>query len=88
MGYGWYGWGWGDWLLMVLVMTLFWGTLAFGVVALVRYGRERHEPAPPSPPPEQHRPPSALDVLDERFARGEIDAEEYAKRRDLLRSGR
>ncbi len=29
---------------------------------------------------------SAHDVLDERFARGEIDVEEYRKRRDALRS--
>jgi len=26
----------------------------------------------------------ARDVLDERFARGEIDADEYTRRRDLL----
>jgi putative membrane protein len=29
---------------------------------------------------------SALHVLDERFARGEIDEDEYRKRRDALRS--
>jgi putative membrane protein len=28
----------------------------------------------------------AMRILDERFARGEIDAEEYQKRRELLRS--
>lgn len=30
---------------------------------------------------------SAMEILDQRFARGEIDADEYTKRRDLLRSG-
>ena len=85
MGYGWDGWGWGGWVMMVLLMALFWGAVVVGIVALVRYGRERREPPPPS---EQPRPPSALDVLDERFARGEIDAEEYTRRRDLLRTGR
>lgn len=85
MGYGWDGWGWGGWALMVVLMVLFWGAIVVGVVALVRYGRERREPPPPV---DQHRPPSALDVLDERFARGEIDADEYAKRRDLLHTGR
>ncbi|HVB51408.1 MAG TPA: SHOCT domain-containing protein [Acidimicrobiales bacterium] len=28
----------------------------------------------------------ALRILDERFARGEIDAEEFTKRRELLKS--
>ncbi len=31
--------------------------------------------------------PSADKILDERFARGEIDAEEYRIRRDQLRTG-
>lgn len=86
MGYGWDGWGWGWWLIMALLMVLFWGAIVLGVVALVRYGRDRHEPPTAEPPPDQQRPPSALDVLDERFARGEIDAEEYTKRRELLRT--
>ena len=88
MGYGWGGWGWGGWVMMILVMVLFWGAIVVGVVALVRYGRERRQPPGPPPPQGVSQPPSALDVLDERFARGEIDAEEYTKRRDLLRTGR
>lgn len=87
MGYGWgWGWGWGGWVLMVLVMALFWGAVVAGAIVLVRYGRERHEPPPLRP--DQKGRPSALDLLDERFARGEIDTEEYTKRRDLLRAGR
>jgi putative membrane protein len=31
------------------------------------------------------RRPSPLDLLDERFARGEIDADEYRQRQDALR---
>lgn len=88
MGYGWDGWGWGGWMLMIVMMVLFWGAVMAGVVALFRFGRDRRELPPPPPPPDQHRPPSALEVLDERFARGEIDADEHATRRDLLRTGR
>jgi uncharacterized membrane protein len=32
--------------------------------------------------------PGPDQILDERFARGEIDIEEYTRRRDLLRSNR
>lgn len=79
----WYGGsGWGGWLLMSLLMVVFWGLVIFGGVAVWRaVTRGDRTPQPPSgPSPEQ--------VLDERFARGEIDVEEYTRRRELLRSGR
>ena len=72
-GYGGMGWGMG------LGMLLFWGLVLVGVVALVRGlgpGADRHAPPPPN-----H---GALDLLAQRYARGEIDREEYEqKRRDL-----
>jgi len=34
------------------------------------------------------RRPNAEELLDERFARGEIGQDEYARRRQLLRAGR
>ena len=73
--------GWGGWLVMSLVMVVFWGLVVAGGIALWRSaGRDRGDRAPAQPPtPEQ--------VLDERFARGEIDVEEYTRRRELLRSG-
>ena len=51
--------------------------MIFGIVALVRYARrdgpQRREPAePPAPEPER--------LLAERFARGEIDEDEYHQR--------
>ncbi|MFA5883189.1 MAG: SHOCT domain-containing protein [Acidimicrobiia bacterium] len=64
------GWWW--------VMGIGW--LAFlGAIAAIVYAATRN-----------HRPPtdgrrSADDILDELFARGEIDADEYRQRRDVLR---
>jgi putative membrane protein len=51
-------------------MVLFWVALiAFGVWAVRRFA---------------DRPSGAYRVLEERFARGEIDAEEFEKRRKLI----
>jgi putative membrane protein len=67
-------WGWGGWLMMTLAMVAFWGFVAWVVVTLVR-------------PPGQHDSrPDAEAILAERFARGEIDQEDFAKRRAALRS--
>lgn len=78
---GWYGgagWGWGGWLGMGLVMLAFWGLLLAGVVALVRVlGRDRA-------PARSSSASSARQILDERFARGEIDEKEYLQRRNQL----
>lgn len=68
------GWGMGlGWFFMVL----FWVLIVLGIAALVRY---LQGPKPPSD--ERQRTP--LQILQERYARGEIDREEYEqKRRDL-----
>jgi len=78
-----YGWGhpmwgaWGAWGIgMMLTMIVFWGLITVGTVLGIRWmitqGRER--------PAE-----SSLDILKKRYARGEINKEEYeAKKRDLL----
>jgi putative membrane protein len=81
------GWGWG---LMTVAMVLFWGLLVVGVVFLVRYlGRapHRHPDAWPSGGGSVPRS-SPEELLGERFARGEIDADEYRRRLDALRAGR
>jgi len=86
MGYGWNGgeWGWGAWLFMAVMMVIFWGAVITGIVMAVRYyGRDRQNPPPPTAGVDSD---TAMRVLDERFARGEIDADEYTKRRDLLRA--
>lgn len=68
------------WLLMALVMVAFWGTVIWGIVYLVR-GRDepRHRAHSDDKP--------AIDLLEERFARGEIDNDEFRERRDALLRG-
>ncbi|HEY4929914.1 MAG TPA: SHOCT domain-containing protein [Acidimicrobiales bacterium] len=83
-GYGNSGDHWGLWILMIVAMVVFWGALAWIITTLVR-----HRGTPPvltGPPPPASPPPfsGARGILDERFARGEIDEEEYTRRRTLL----
>ena len=74
------GWGWGDWLAMSLMMVVFWGLVIGGIVYLVRtLGRPRDDR-----PAADERTPGR--ILEERFARGEIDEEEYKQRRETLAS--
>ncbi len=83
-GYGWDGggWGWGAWLLMAAMMVIFWGVVIAALVTFLRYsGHRRNEPPSGGDGRDQ-----ALRILDERFARGDIDADEYTRRRDLLRA--
>jgi putative membrane protein len=72
-------WGlWGAWGIgvILLMMLLFWGLIVAGFVLgirwLIRQGRES-------------RPDPALEILRQRYARGEIGRDEFeAKKRDLL----
>lgn len=71
-----FGMGWGTWLLMALSTIGFWVLVAYVVRALIQ-GR----PATPAAPSSGAEP---LRLLEERLARGEIDAEEYQRTRRLL----
>lgn len=74
--------GWG-YALGFIGMILFWAVLVVAVVALVRYlGRGRQQG--PTPPAAHGQSPTAEQVLAERFARGEIDTDEYRQRLDVL----
>lgn len=75
---GW-GWGWGHMFFGGFMMLLFWGAIILIVVLLVRWlgGGHTHGAAFP-----QHKTP--LHILQERFAKGEIDKDEYEERKRLL----
>jgi putative membrane protein len=75
-GGGWWGFG------MVFVSLLFLALIVVGVVLVVRSLPEGGRTARR---PQGNR---ALEILDERFARGEIDREEYAERRRILEDRR
>jgi putative membrane protein len=71
----WMGWGWGGMWIGPLLMIAALAVLLAGMVALVRWiggggsdggGRAR----------------TAREILDVRYARGEIDRDEYQRRRD------
>ena len=81
----WYGsnGGWGGWLLMTIAMVLFWALIITAVVLIVRYlVSQRHTgtSAVSARTPEE--------VLAERYARGEIDDDEYQRRLALPRQNR
>ncbi|MBI2267880.1 MAG: SHOCT domain-containing protein [Candidatus Blackburnbacteria bacterium] len=78
MGYG--GWGnmmgWGFGILGWLFMLLFWLLIILGVVALVRYLGGSGKTAKDDKTP--------VEILKERYARGEIDKKEFEeKKKDL-----
>ena len=65
--------GWADGIGMLVLMALVLAALVVLVVVLTRRG-----PQPPASADTARR------ILDERFARGEIDQDEYERRRDAL----
>jgi putative membrane protein len=76
-------WGWGSWVLTTLTTVVFWALVITAVVLLARYllslsqrttGTTRAQGAS-----------NAEQVLAERYARGDIDDDEYKRRLGLLR---
>ncbi|MDH6514397.1 putative membrane protein [Streptomyces sp. SAI-208] len=72
--------GW-DWFVMSVGTVLFWALLI--TVAVLLYRALTRAPQQPYPP---IAPASPEQLLAERFARGEIDEDEYWRRRSVLRS--
>jgi putative membrane protein len=71
-GWGWWmvlGWGW---------MVVFWGLIIWAVYAVVR--RLEHRPTDQASRDEG----TALDILERRYARGDIDAQQFEEIRQSL----
>jgi len=79
-----WGWGmhpmwgvWGAWGIgMLLMMLVFWGVVIVGIVLAIRWLASQGKASRSSD--------TALDILRQRYARGDISKEEFdAKKRDL-----
>jgi len=75
--YGWEPWGWG----MMVVMAVSWLLLLAGLAWVIWWGYTR---AGGQRPLLSGGPESALDILQKRFARGEITREQYREMRQEL----
>ncbi len=73
-GYDGFGFGLGG-----IGMLLFWGLIVFGIVVLARAFAGTSNAGEPTP-----RGKTPLDILRERYARGEIDKSEFQQRRSDL----
>ena len=59
-----------------LMMLVFWGVIIALIVLAVRWFSEKDQP----------KGSNALNILEERFARGEINEDEFTKRKAALKS--
>jgi putative membrane protein len=72
------GWGW-FWPFHFIIPLLFWALIIAGVVWIVRYATDWGDH------PRMGRRQPGLDFLEERYARGEINREEYLqKKKDIM----
>lgn len=72
--------GWSGWFFGPVMMILFIAVAVAAIVLLVRSISGAGHAGAPHPPPGK----TPLDILKERFARGEIDQTEFEERRKIL----
>ncbi len=79
--YGWPGggMGWGGWLAMSIGLLIMCIVVVIGAVLVVRSFAHHRDLTTESPGVS-----AALRILDERFARAEVDADEYKRRCQVL----
>ena len=79
-----WGWGmhplwglWGVWGIgMMVMMLVFWGVVIAGLVLAIRWMVSHGTPSPPTD--------AALDILRQRYARGDITKEEFEAKKQGL----
>lgn len=76
-------WGWGGWILTTGTTIVFWALVITAAVLLARYLLSLSQR--PAGTTHAGGAGNAEQVLAERYARGEIDDEEYQRRLGLLR---
>lgn len=75
------GWGMG---FGFLFMLLFWTLIILGIVAIIRWLMQESQDRPEQGGHARPGNKTPLEIVQERYARGEIDREEYErKKRDL-----
>lgn len=68
------------WVFTIAAMTIFWGLVILAGVMIFR-GNSGRRGGP------GRQDPGALEILDDRFARVEIDREDYEGRKSALKAG-
>jgi len=69
-GYGYGGWGWGGMLLMGIFWVVVIGLIIWGITRMGRHSYVTHSGQSSN---------NALDIAKERYAKGEIDQQEFDK---------
>ena len=84
----WHGnWSGADWVLMSIAMLMFWAAVIAGTLWLIRATRARvgnRRDGVSLDKRDQPNAATASDILDSRYAHGELSDDDYRTRRDTL----
>jgi putative membrane protein len=76
--------GWGGWFMMSFGMVFWIALLAVLTWALIRWVNNKTAPVPPRDTTVPPSSPSAIEILRQRYARGEIDTITFEQMRERL----